>query len=62
VVIALNYVDRLLMINQDIILTYPNAKNITFTALTLAAKFYDDRFERNTLFSTIAKITRKQMK
>ena len=50
-VIALIYIDRLLMDNPEIVLSYKNTKNITFIALTIAAKFFDDRFENCNLFS-----------
>ncbi len=62
VVVSLTYIDRLLMENPDLTLTHKNAMNISFAALTLAAKFYDDRFEKNTLFCAVANISRKQMK
>jgi hypothetical protein len=61
-VIALIYIDRLLIDNPELTLTKTNAKNIAFLALTLSAKFYDDRFEKDTVFSFVGNITKAQMK
>jgi hypothetical protein len=39
-----------------------NAKGVLHTALTLAAKFYIDRFEKNTIFYAIGGLSKKQMR
>lgn len=62
IVIALIYIDRLLIDNPYLALTKNNAKNVTFLGLTLAAKFYDDRFEKYTLFHVVGSISKQQMR
>ena len=51
VVAALIYTERVLTLNSDwLVINEKNAKGMLHSALTLAAKFFLDRFERNTLF------------
>ena len=50
IIAALIYTDRLLKMNEGLVITEQNAMGLLHTALTLATKFYFDRFERNTIF------------
>jgi len=50
------------MKNSEVALTHANAKNIVLVSLTLAAKFFDDRFEKGTLFSAVGGLSRKHMR
>lgn len=50
-VAALIYTDRLLTLNKEwLVIDENNCKGFLHSALTLAAKFYLDKFERNTIF------------
>ena len=53
-VAALIYIDRVLSFNAQehggAVLTEVNGKGVLHVALTLAAKFYLDRYEKNTIF------------
>lgn len=53
IVASLIYIDRLLTQNKDILITDSTAKSILHTALTLASKFYLDRYEKNTIFYAV---------
>lgn len=53
VIASLIYIDRLLTQNKDIYITDTTAKSILHTALTLASKFYMDRYEKNTIFFAV---------
>ena len=50
IVAALIYTDQILAMNENLIITESNAKGILHSALTLAAKFFLDQFERHTMF------------
>jgi hypothetical protein len=50
------------MKNSEVVLTNSNAINFVLVSLSMAAKFYDDRFEKNTLFSAVAGLQRKHMR
>jgi len=55
-IIAMIYLDRLVVrcTEEDFHLTNSNIKLALFSALVLSIKFYDDRFEKNTIFSAVA--------
>lgn len=61
-VVSLVYIDRLLMKHPDIVLTFNNAKGLILTALFLANKFYDDRYENNTLFHAIGSVSKRKLR
>ncbi|CDW79676.1 cyclin2 related protein [Stylonychia lemnae] len=62
VVASLIYIDRLLTQNQDLFITDSKAKSILHTAMTLASKFYLDRYEKNTIFYAVGGLSKKQMR
>lgn len=62
VVSSLIYIDRLIRMNKDVIITSTNAKSILHTALTLASKFHLDRYEKNTIFYAVGGLSKKQMR
>lgn len=65
---ALIYIDRLLSMNNStneesaFVLTDVNAKSLLLAALTLASKFYLDRFEKNTIFYASGGLTKRKMR
>jgi len=59
VVASLIYIDRLLTSNQDLYITDSKAKSILHTAMTLASKFYMDRYEKNTIFYAVGGLSKK---
>ena len=67
---ALIYIDRLLSMNNDsttgqnsnFVLTDVNAKSLLLAALTLASKFYLDKFEKNTIFYASGGLTKRKMR
>jgi hypothetical protein len=60
--IALIYLDRLLVRSDaDFVLTQTNIKRLVFGCLTLATKFFNDSYEKRTVFSIVAETTRDQM-
>jgi hypothetical protein len=62
-VIALLYLDRLVVrSDDDLKLTDTNIKIIMTACLALAAKFSDDRYEKNTMFCLYAYTNRKVMR
>ncbi len=63
-IIALIYLDRLVLRSSvnDFELSPSTVKLSLLTALVLAAKFYDDRFEKNTIFSAVAGLSRKKLR
>ena len=62
VVASLIYVERLLKKNRGFNITETNAKSVLHAALTLAAKFYIDKFEKNTIFYAIGGLSKRQMR
>jgi len=57
--IAILYLDKIVVrCDDDFYLTPSNIKHAFFGCLVMAAKFYDDRFETNTIFSAIIGIKR----
>ena len=65
-VVAIIILDRLLVrcdtADQEFNLTPTNVRLALSGCLALAAKFYDDRFEKNTIFSVIFGIGKRQMR
>jgi hypothetical protein len=61
-VVALIYMERVIKKNQDLVLTYTNMKNLLYLSLTIAAKFHEDKFEKQTIFSAVSGLTRKQFR
>lgn len=59
---ALIYIDRLLSLNKGLRLTELNAKPLLLSAMALAAKFYLDRFEKNTIFYAAGGLTKRRMR
>jgi Cyclin len=59
IVASLIYIDRLLEKNKHITLTETNAKSILHSALTLASKFYLDKYERKTIFYAVCGLSKK---
>ena len=53
---------RVLSKNPDLILTYTNVKALLYLSLTMAAKFNDDKFEKQTIFSAVSGLNRKQFR
>ena len=48
--------------NKELEINSENAKGLLHTALTLSAKFYLDRFEKNTIFYAIGGLSKKHMR
>lgn len=61
VVAALVYLDRFLA-KTELKLTETNAKSLLHSALSLAAKFHVDRFEKNTIFYAVGGLSKRQMR
>lgn len=59
VVASLIYVERLLKKNQHFKLTETNAKSVLHAALTLAAKFFLDKYEKHTIFYSLGNLSKK---
>lgn len=62
VIVALIYLQRITSKNVDLTLTYTNIKYLLYISLTLAAKFHDDKFEKQTIFSAISGLSRKHFR
>jgi hypothetical protein len=60
VVASLIYVGRLL--RKGYILSDTNAKSVLHAALTLASKFFIDKYEKNTIFYAVGGLNKKQMR
>lgn len=59
VVASLIYVERLLKKNKDFYLTERNSKSVLHAALTLSAKFFIDKFEKNTIFYAVGGLSKR---
>jgi hypothetical protein len=62
VVASLIYIERLLKMNEGFLITDNNAKSILHSALTLASKFFIDKFEKNTIFYAVGGLSKRQMR
>eukprot|EP00347_Sterkiella_histriomuscorum_P003675 403363375 len=62
IIASLVYIDRLIAQNKDLYITESTAKSILHTALTLASKFYLDRYEKNTIFYAVGGLSKRQMR
>jgi Cyclin len=67
VVVALIYLDRLVVRSLkdedgEFCLTQTNIRHAINGCLALATKFYNDKYESRTMFSTVAGITRREMR
>lgn len=62
IVASLIYIDRLLDKNKNLILTETNAKCILHSALTLASKFFLDKYEKKTIFYAVCGLSKNHMR
>ena len=63
IIAALIYTDRLLRLNPNFAMTHLNAKNLLHIGMTMASKFFYDKYEKNTIFFAISSnLNKKQMR
>lgn len=65
IIASLIYIERLFSnaaSNNGINLNEDNAKCFVHVALALAAKFYEDRFEKGTIFYAVGGLSKTQMR
>lgn len=54
--VALIYIDKLNMMHYDVTVDQRSVHRLFLTALVLAAKFYDDRYYKNSYYSRVGGI------
>jgi len=60
-VLSLIYIDRLIRMNQNFLVTFLNVHRLIITGIMLGAKFFDDKYFNSTLYGKVGGISRREM-
>jgi len=60
-VLSLIYIDRLIRMNQNFLVTSLNVHRLIITGVMLGAKFFDDRYFNSALYGKVGGVSRREM-